>query len=274
VSEFEPNCDLVESPRLDCVASAVAVRQACWVRASPTSGALVASLLLAACSSVFLGQGEGDAGSAADSATDVVGVPSDAKPSEDVDLADAGRSADAAIDAVDAADAAPPLRFRVFVTNATYDGKPGLGGLVGADDLCRQAATKLAPNDPTRRWMAYLAVNGQHPGARFADPPGGWVRIDGMSLFGSKADVVAGRLPNNPIALSELGVAPQGTSQVWTGMSNNVPSGNICNGWQSGAAAELGRVGNATRIDQSWQSDDNAACNLPRHLFCFEQPPA
>ena len=242
------------------------------MRASSTCGALVSSLLVAACSAVFVPSAPSDASVAGDAGVDSAAPPAvDAAP---IDAAPSDRDANAPSDAalVDAADGAAPLPFRVFVTNTAYDGKPGLGGLAGADDVCRQAATRLSSFDSTRRWMAYLAVNGQHPGARFGDPSGGWVRVDGRPVFGSRADVVAGRLPTNPIALSELGAPPQGTSLVWTGMSNNTPGGNTCDGWRSGSAIESGRVGNATRIDQSWQSDDNSTCNFDRHVFCFEQP--
>ena len=173
----------------------------------------------------------------------------------------------------DAGDAGLSPPFRVFVTNTTYDGKLGPGGFVGADDACRQAATKLSRVTPARRWIAYLTVGGQHPGARFADPPGGWVRVDGAPVFGSRADVVSGRLPSNPISLTEIGAPAPITDRVWTGMAaNNSPSRDTCDGWESLAAASVGRVGNATRRDETWQNDNNHLCNIESHVYCFEQP--
>jgi len=241
------------------------VRQAGRVRASFVCGAFASALAVGACSSAFLGAG-GDGGAAAEA-----GAEPDARPrDEPVDAADASPPAPEA-SAPDAADSAPPAPFRVFVTNAVYDGKPGNGGLLSADDLCQQAASKLPPVTPARGWKAYLA-DGAHPGARFGDPKGGWVRPDGAQVFASRADLVAGRLPQSPISLTELGAPAPGGNLVWTGMANNSPAGNTCDRWRSGAAAETGRVGSTVKIDQSWQSEDNSACNFSRHLFCFEQP--
>ncbi len=164
--------------------------------------------------------------------------------------------------------AVPPTR-RVFVTNQTFTGS--LGGVLGADSKCNQAASAAGLRGSFRAWIADGA--GSAPASRFTRSADPYVRMDGVQVAADWADLTDGNL-SNAINVTETGVNVNGR-HVWTGgvsaTGGFYSGGPTCSAWLSSGIFSIGDVGVSGNLGLNWSSWGGRACSSSASLICFEQ---
>jgi hypothetical protein len=171
----------------------------------------------------------------------------------------------------------------VFVTSQTFLGSD-IGGLTGADDICRQLAVNAGLSSS---YAAWLSDSTGSPASRFPEDAGPYVLVDGTIVANNWTDLTSGTL-RHAIDMTETGGPPPATTAcagapgaVWTdttpqGALENV--GSTCGDWAdpTGAMAVWG----STSFMEKWSdgcfdvSNGGVAapCGTERAaLFCFEQ---
>ncbi len=165
-----------------------------------------------------------------------------------------------------------------FVTS--IDGTGDLGswpeagdatGLDAGDAICRALATAagLPAPDSFFAWLSTTTVDAVN---RLAyDGP--WIRIDGVKIADSKADLTDGTL-RVPVGQSETGVYLS-NHPVWTGTTSaGVAETTRCGDWML-ADATQGKNGWANLANQLWTAKNDAACSSTwLRLYCFSDFPA
>ena len=135
--------------------------------------------------------------------------------------------------------AAPAMSFFVTSTGRGFGGN--LGGLAGADALCRQRAAAVGQGD--RQWRAYLSAppSADAPAVHARDRigRGPWVNVNGIQIAASVEELHGENVNlTRDTALTEKGtsVAPN-RHDILTGSN---PDGTLatsgdatCNGWTS-----------------------------------------
>lgn len=167
-----------------------------------------------------------------------------------------------------------------FTTSSTHNGN--LGGLAGADDICQQ----LADDAPTplpggyKAWLSIGTGDDESPSSRFRQSTLGYVRVDGVTVADSYADLIDGSI-NHAIYAMEDGSAvppPSGNVNIWTNTGADgaefpgLP--NDCDNWRSESHDLIGRIGMADPIvtSEEWtERGTNQFCDLPCRLYCFQQ---
>lgn len=159
----------------------------------------------------------------------------------------------------------------VFITNAIFSGN--MGGLLGADMACNQAAqTANLPGT----YMAWLASETVAPADRFTKNAAGYLLVDGGVDGGrvatSWADLTDGQLLV-PIDHTEKGYLAQ--EAVW---SNVAPDGTrraadqSCVNWTSEAGAPtIGGTGAGGDRGVGWTATAQPECAGTHNIYCFEQ---
>lgn len=183
----------------------------------------------------------------------------------------------------------PPAVRRAFVTSSTHTGN--LGGLAGADAICRQRALEaLLPNSGS--YVAYLSdsttdayCHAQGLFGKRADncgsatlptDAGPWLRTDGFP-FAARIDEALDPIAHvyAPLCHDEIGATIQVFAQVWT---STQASGELhstypdpCADWTSetGSAG----VGLSWATSVSWAVSGSAACSTAHPLICVEPGP-
>jgi cysteine-rich repeat protein len=155
----------------------------------------------------------------------------------------------------------------IFVTTTTFTGG-ALGGLSGADNLCKAVAA--APlNKPT--WRAWLSDGTTAAADRLDDNfTGYYKRTDGAIIAKGWADLVDGAL-ENPISITEFEQMVPFPPNVWT---NTVDAGEIagtdhCNNWTT--LMGKGRWGSAEAKDPTWTDGGTDNCTNAFHIYCVEE---
>lgn len=149
-----------------------------------------------------------------------------------------------------------------FVSSERYTG--ALGGLDGADQICRDlAASKDLPGN-FRAWLSTSTVN-----APDRLPAGGLVRVDGAVLATEKSKVAKRML--HPLWLDEGGVKhieDLTGEKVWTGTNED---GQVaaahCDGWTN--VASSGHTGVTQGATDAWTSYFAVSCAESHRLYCF-----
>ncbi|HVH45384.1 MAG TPA: DUF1554 domain-containing protein [Labilithrix sp.] len=180
-------------------------------------------------------------------------------------------------DASDAAtrEAGPGTKL-VFVTTSRWNGS--LGGLAGADALCKQAAAEagLGSSD----WRAWLSTKSVNATSRITHD-GPYVLLDGRVVVSNKAQLASGAI-NVAIDITEQGIpADKGTeyARIWTGTHRDgtaVPP-DMCDDWTSSGSLEFGIMGSLLSAKAAWtrasgvvQTDGGWGCQTKGRLYCFE----
>ena len=157
----------------------------------------------------------------------------------------------------------------VFVSDKDYEAQ--MGGLDGADDLCKtQAAIHDLP-DPGR-YKAWLSDSTGSPSTRFVTRKARYVSTVGATIADDWDDLTDGEL-TNPIMHTadgeDLGVVP-----IWTATT---PSGEgvggdlYCVDWTVDAEEQLTNKGASGALDSRWtQLPVTSDCYGLGHLMCFE----
>jgi hypothetical protein len=160
---------------------------------------------------------------------------------------------------------------RAFVTSVKGSGNlgswPAAGGETGiaaGDAICRKVAADagVALADSFKAWLSTATTDAR---TRFTDGP--WVRMDGLLLAESLAELTAGLL-RTAIDRDEAGTPL--VNGVWTGTSSegfDVGSTD-CDGWTDGFAA-FGALGVSNESSDAWTHDSESGCVNPRNLYCL-----
>lgn len=161
---------------------------------------------------------------------------------------------------------------RVFVSSTTVDG--ALGGHVGADATCQSLATAAALGGT---WMAWLSDSSSSPSARFSKLTVGYALLDGTPVAASWT-ALSSSGPTHAIDLTETGeslaTASDDASKTWTAtLVTGALGAPSCGDFASNAATATGQVGHCTGTGTvNWTSAySTESCNVPNHLYCFEQ---
>ena len=190
------------------------------------------------------------------------GEPADAVPVED-SAADAGTPPPVIVDA------STPSR-RVFLRSTATNGS--IGGLAGADTLCRSAASGLGGT-----WVAWVSGEGMNAIDRI-DFPGPYVTVNHVLVALTKTDLLTAPL-EHLINVKEDGTELMSDKPwVWTGTLRNGTASYNCNNWTTGNGAIPGVAGSFDQAsNQKWTQNDGEApfvatfnCGTLAHLYCFE----
>jgi cysteine-rich repeat protein len=174
---------------------------------------------------------------------------------------------------LDGCPASCALDYRiVFVTSQAYGGG-SLGGLAGADEYCKDAATMAGL---TGNYLAWLSDGVQSPSSRFPKSDVPYKLRNGTHVAESWDDLVTGPLAH-PIDVNQNGGGPPltGNSQcgpmiAWTGTSNaGAPLMLNCSGFASADA--FGWIGSVPSTEQ-WSACPGVQpkCDSQGALYCFQ----
>lgn len=170
-------------------------------------------------------------------------------------------------------------KLQVFITSTLHDGALGPDSepaIDNADAICTKRA--LAANLTGRLWTAWLTNQFRIGMTAALGPHGPWHLVDGTPAIASYDDLVACQpCLAAAINLNEFGASAD-DAPVWTG--TNVDGStisldsldNTCLGWSSNDAGQVGAVGSPADTSAAWTHANDAACNTPAHLYCFELP--
>jgi hypothetical protein len=172
-------------------------------------------------------------------------------------------------------DAPPPVdagsALRVFVSSKTYDGN--MGGALGADALCATLAMQAGLGGT---WMAWVSDATTSPSQRFTKATVPYRRLDGVAVASSWADLTTGIL--NAIDVDETNAShasdSSGASKTWTATTvAGVLGTSSCGNFASNSSTTTGEVGHCTGTGTvNWTSAyATESCNVPNHIYCFEQ---
>jgi hypothetical protein len=163
----------------------------------------------------------------------------------------------------------------MFVTSDTFTVSDAFVGAIGADELCRKAASSFGavPTLAGRKWKAWLSDNGTSALARMT--PGmktSYIRPD-QAPIGSPSSFLAGMSLTNAPNISELGTTIDCLAHgAWTGTSaDGSAAASTCQAWTSNLSAQKGVYGSCGETNESWTSYSSATCDGPGHIYCFEQ---
>jgi cysteine-rich repeat protein len=143
------------------------------------------------------------------------------------------------------------------------------GGIAAADAHCQSEATGSLPGT----YKALLATTTAGASSRFDLSGAPWVRLDGVAVVESAADLASGVLLA-PINLGADGSTSYFNHGVWTGASSPAtPSASAtesCGDW--GATSGEGQRGRTNRSNPTWFADNTAACDSTSMLvYCLQE---
>jgi hypothetical protein len=155
---------------------------------------------------------------------------------------------------------------RAFVSSPWMPG----GGLSSADAQC--AADATAHGIPGT-FQALLATAATSPISRFSTTGPPWLRLDGLPIAPTAADLVTINL-REPFNLAADGTYLAGAT-VWTGttaVDQAAGSTNAtCSDWTTNSMGKLSIVGRPEYADIDWMGGaPTQACNTTARLYCLE----
>jgi hypothetical protein len=158
----------------------------------------------------------------------------------------------------------------VFVTSTTYP-NGNLGGIDGADELCRKRALAgglpgAATPGVYRAWLSTSAVNAV---SRLGTARG-FIRVDGQPFADTRQQLLDGIIYHAP-SVDESGNNLLGarvatsTNEVGQGVSVYT-----CKDWTDGSASQYFLVGDNAGSTGCWTSyGGTPTCDVPFRLYCF-----
>ena len=150
----------------------------------------------------------------------------------------------------------------------------GATGLEAGDAICRNLAAAAGIRQP-ESFKAWLSGAGVNAIDRF-EHDGPWMRLDGILIASSKADLTDGALASS-IHLTETG--EYRTSSAWTGtLANGLAAPTHCASWTSASASDTGEDGNAYYVNFEWTQVRNPPqlpmpCNVSVPFYCLQDLP-
>ena len=170
-----------------------------------------------------------------------------------------------------------PSGRQAFVTSASGDGKlstwteaGGNTGTAAGDKICQSeaAANGLRAPSSFKAWLSdSTGISPINAIDRYQND-GPWVRVDGLPIAASKADLIAfTHLKSLPIT---IGATLQNGSSTLTGTHNNGAAGGADRkGWTSALTTDSSIVGTAFDTG-GWSENFNESCDqVFRQLYCF-----
>ena len=165
----------------------------------------------------------------------------------------------------------------IFVTDSLHSGDQ-LGGLAGADAICRGAAQKAGLANPLT-FRAWLSDRNVDAAERLLHGKGRYVRVDGQVIAADFDDLLDGEL-DNPIVITATEQVYQ--NGVWTGTRPDGTRGigaDHCVDWSHADIFDPengGFFGYAQSWDQRWTFEpdpkiDPGPCTADLALYCVEQ---
>jgi hypothetical protein len=168
----------------------------------------------------------------------------------------------------------------VFVSSELRTG--GMGGILGADNLCSTLADEAGlPGD----YLAWNSTNSDYPNLDFVKE-GVYVRTDGQIVATSYADLVDGNILH-PIDLDEsqlpalnvpfMANCEAVTGPVWSNTTSigDFAGGLACGSWFNGTNLSSGRIGSVFATDGRWTNIDDCyvPCGAWLPIYCVQQNP-
>lgn len=155
---------------------------------------------------------------------------------------------------------------RVFVSSSVQAGD--MGGLEGADDICKNLADVEGLGGSFR---AYIRNGDVTVEERLEHATVPYVRLDGLRIANNWTDLTDGTL-QAPLALDEQRELHMDPGQrAWTGLqSGEAMFDGYCSGWMD--ALGIGAAGDVPAIGPAWQGNDfQNPCSFELRLYCIEQ---
>jgi hypothetical protein len=159
---------------------------------------------------------------------------------------------------------------KVFVTQpmgsgnlSSWPGSGGKTGLAAGDSICQSRADAAGLEGTFKAWLSSSTVNAKD--RLISDGP--WVRLDGVKIADSKADLTDGRL----FSSINLMINGQYISNyaVRTGTnSDGTKAAATCEDWTSASAT--GKIGIAAHAGASWTDKGDSSCESTFSIYCFE----
>ena len=150
-----------------------------------------------------------------------------------------------------------------FVTSTEHTGN--LGGLAGADTICRTRAMAAGLAGTYRAWLSTSTTNAV---SRLGSARG-WVRVDGKPFVDSIADLTAGKIIH-PLRVDETG-DDVGQLRVTTGTKSDgtVASSELCGNWTSSTGTTYTTQGTSDGLGSMWTNFGGQLCGTAARLYCF-----
>jgi hypothetical protein len=173
----------------------------------------------------------------------------------------------------------------MFISSTKFTGN--LGGLSGADDLCKGLALG-AGLDNHVNFIAWLSDGGSTAKSRIPEIDGDpFVMPDGTIVADDLEDLLTSG-PRLGVYLDELGVSQELDPLAWTntdgdGTEYTTALTNHCLGWASALANHTARLGlgfvptipedmwTTWKINKWWSNYESRKCNYSFRLFCVEK---
>lgn len=180
---------------------------------------------------------------------------------------------DTNVNELDGCPASCNLDYRIVFVTSLPIGGGSIGGLMGADQHCKDLATQAGLSG---NYLAWLSDGVQSPSSRFPESTVPYKLRNGVHVAESWDDLVNGPLAN-PINVNEAGGDPPltgnsqcGTTFAWT--STNNAGGSLmpnCEGFSEANA--YGLVGNVQSNEQ-WTAcaGSQPKCDALGVLYCFQ----
>ena len=179
----------------------------------------------------------------------------------------------------------------VFATSQAFVAG-ALGGLSGADDICRRLAVSAGLSSA---YAAWLSDDTGSPVSRFPEDAGPYVlvdgTVDGTIVANNWTDLTSGKL-RHPIDLNEMGGPPAQSTEsvtskaVWTDTTASgtpsatiFPAGGSCNDWSDPMGTTV-IFGSIEFSNKGWSELGGESsglgvaptvCGSSAALYCFEQ---
>ena len=167
--------------------------------------------------------------------------------------------------------------YDVFITSAAGPGDMaawaeagGLGGLAGADQICRTEATAAGFPNP-QSFVAWLSSSSTDAIDRLTTS-GPWRRPGGVEIAPDEATLTS-TAGLDPLLESDIEVDNQGVHQsslVYTGtLESGHASGSDCADWTSGDPGQSATFGFGVVATSQWTHGIDGTCDRLSHLYCF-----
>jgi len=161
-----------------------------------------------------------------------------------------------------------------FVTSVSGTGElsawpeadAGTSGIAAGDSICRNLATAagLPVPDSFRAWLSDSTTDAKD---RFV-LPGPWVRVDGVVVFPSPADLATFNL-FTALNLTETG-AYLANGRAWTGTGHSgTAASERCSEWLDGTTGSQGLLGYCTSTTSGWTTNVSRSCDQEYRLYCL-----
>ncbi|MFN7938783.1 MAG: DNRLRE domain-containing protein [Bryobacteraceae bacterium] len=158
----------------------------------------------------------------------------------------------------------------VFLTEGRWAGN--LGGLAGADAKCASEAAASGKKGTFKAWLSTATVSAS---SRLVHSNLPYARPDGVRVAMNWDDLTDGTLLN-PIIVTASGLNIAGYLDYGSWTNTSTSGGTLlssdCQGWTTNSSSEAYVQGSALgTVDRSWTQSFLSLCDMPRHLYCFEQ---